>query len=60
MIETAKIGRPVLPKKEKRALYFTTRVSSLEHQEIMRAIKDSGMGKSKWLRTKLVAAARRA
>jgi hypothetical protein len=59
MSETSKIGRPMLPKKEKRALYFTTRVSPLEHQEIMRAIKESGMGKSKWLRTKIVAAARR-
>jgi hypothetical protein len=60
MNETPKVGRPMLPKKEKRALYFSTRVSPLEHQEIMRAIKDSGMGKSKWLRTKIVAAARRA
>ncbi len=60
MSDIAKIGRPMLPKKEKRALYFTTRVSPLEHQEIMRAIKESGMGKSKWLRTKLIAAARRA
>jgi hypothetical protein len=60
MSETAKIGRPILPKKRKRALYFTTRVSLLEHQEIMQAIRNSGMRKGKWVRTKLLAAARRA
>jgi hypothetical protein len=60
MIETGKVGRPMLPKKQKRALYFTTRVSPAEYQEVMQAIKESGMRKGKWIRTKLIAAARRA
>ena len=60
MNKTGKVGRPMLPKKQKPALYFTTRVSPTEHYEIMQAIKDSGLRKGKWIRTKLIAAARRA
>ena len=60
MTDTPKVGRPVLPKKEKKGLFITTRVSPLEYKEIMQAINDSGMRKGKWVRTKLVAAARRA
>ena len=60
MIETAKIGRPILPKKLKKGLYMSFRISPSEEKEIARAIKDSGMKKGKWIRTKLLAAARRA
>jgi hypothetical protein len=60
MIETNKVGRPMLPKKEKRGRFISTRVSPPEYAEIMQAIKESGIGKTKWVRTKLIAAARRA
>ena len=61
MIETTgKIGRPMLPKKEKRGKFISIRVSPLEHAEIMQAVKESGIGKAKWVRTKVIAAARRA
>jgi hypothetical protein len=60
MSETPKVGRPMLPKKEKRARFISTRISPPEYSEIMAAVKESGIGKTKWVRTKLLAAARRA
>jgi predicted HicB family RNase H-like nuclease len=60
MTETGKVGRPTLPKKDKRGRFISTRLSPLEYQEIAQAAKESGMSKTKWVRTKLVAAARRA
>ncbi len=59
MIETNKVGRPMLPKKHKRAFISDAGIPA-EHQEVTQAIKDSGMSKRKWIRTKLIAAARRA
>jgi hypothetical protein len=55
-----KMGRPTLPHKEKRGKFISTRVSPPEYAEIHTAIKASGMGKTEWVRTKLIAAARRA
>ncbi len=61
MSETAgKVGRPALPKREKRWKFISTRISQDEYKEIVQAAKESGMRKAKWIRTKLVAAARRA
>jgi len=60
MSETPKVGRPVLPRKEKRWKFISTRISQDEYQEIVQAAKESGMPKTKWARTKLIAAARRA
>ncbi len=60
MNETSKIGRPILPKKVKKGLYMSFRLSPSEEKEIAQAIKDSGMKKGTWIRTKLIAAARRA
>jgi hypothetical protein len=60
MSELPKVGRPMLSKKKKRGKYITTRVSPAEYQEIMQAAKESGVRKTKWVRTKLLAAARRA
>jgi predicted metal-binding transcription factor (methanogenesis marker protein 9) len=60
MAETPKVGRPTLPKKEKRGRFISTRVSPPEYDEIMAAVKSSGMAKTEWVRTKLIAAARRA
>jgi|HubBroStandDraft_1064217.scaffolds.fasta_scaffold229952_1 hypothetical protein len=57
---TGKVGRPPLPKKEKRWKHISTRISQDEYREIVEAAKQSGMKKTKWVRTKLVAAARRA
>jgi hypothetical protein len=57
---TGKVGRPALSKKEKKGLFITTRVSPDEYKEIIQAAKESGMTKTKWARTKLIAAARRA
>jgi hypothetical protein len=57
---TGKVGRPALPKKEKRWKFISTRLSQGEYQEIVQAAKDSGMRKNTWVRTKLIAAARRA
>lgn len=54
------MGRPVLPKKEKRGKYITTRLSPPEYQEIKLAAKSSGEAKTTWARKKLLAAARRA
>jgi uncharacterized protein (DUF1778 family) len=55
-----KVGRPALPKTEKRWKHISTRISQDEYKEIVAAAKASGMRKTKWVRTKLVAAARRA
>jgi hypothetical protein len=60
MTETPKVGRPMLPKKEKRGKFISTRISPPEYDEIMVAVKSSGMAKTEWVRTKLIAAARRA
>jgi len=60
MSETPKVGRPALPKKEKRGKFISTRISPPEYDEIMQAVKESGISKTKWVRTKLIAAARRA
>ncbi len=57
---TGKVGRPALPKKEKRWKFISTRISRDEYREIFKTAKESGMTKTKWVRTKLVAAARRA
>jgi hypothetical protein len=60
MSETiAKIGRPALLKKEKRWKYISVRISQDENREIVAAAKAVGMGKSKWVRAKVIAAARR-
>jgi hypothetical protein len=55
-----KVGRPALPKKEKRWKFISTRISQDEYQEIVNAARASGLSKTKWVRTKLIAAARRA
>ncbi|MGH7951630.1 MAG: hypothetical protein ACREFE_06890 [Limisphaerales bacterium] len=60
MKDTSNMGRPTLPKSEKRAKFVTTRVSPPEHAEIMQAVKSSGDAKTEWVRKKLLAAARRA
>ena len=60
MTETSKVGRPTLPKKEKRGKFISTRVSPPEYDEIMAAVKSSGEAKTEWVRKKLLAAARRA
>jgi hypothetical protein len=59
MSETTKIGRPKLSKKEKRGEYVTTRVSPAEYAEIEKAAGESGEMMATWVRTKLLAAARR-
>jgi hypothetical protein len=55
-----KVGRPALPKKEKKGKFISTRLSPDEYKEVVEAAKASGMSKTKWVRTKLIAAARRA
>jgi hypothetical protein len=60
MSETPKIGRPTLPKKEKRGKFITTRLSPPEYEEIKVAARESGEAKTTWARKKLLAAARRA
>jgi len=59
MSETSKVGRPRLPKKEKRGQYVTTRVSPPEYVEIEKAAAESGEMMATWARKKLLAAARR-
>jgi hypothetical protein len=60
MSETSKVGRPMLPKKEKRWKFISTRLSPPEYDEITRAVRESGEAKTEWVRKKLIAAARRA
>jgi hypothetical protein len=60
MTTETKMGRPPLPKKEKRGKFISTRVSPPEYAEIHQAIRQSGIAKTEWVRTKLIAAARRA
>jgi hypothetical protein len=60
MSETPKIGRPSLPKKEKRGDYITTRVSPAEYAEIEKAATEADEMLATWARKKLLAAARRA
>jgi hypothetical protein len=60
MSEPNPVGRPALPKKEKRGKFISTRLSPPEYVEIEAAIKASGEAKTEWVRKKLIAAARRA
>jgi hypothetical protein len=60
MSEEGKVGRPMLPDKEKRGRFISTRLSPPEYAEIESAIKSSGESKTEWVRKKLIAAARRA
>jgi hypothetical protein len=60
MNETGKVGRPSLPKKERRGKFISTRLSPPEYVEVEQAIKASGEAKTEWVRKKLLAAARRA
>lgn len=55
-----KVGRPALPKTEKKWKFISVRTSQDEYREIIAAAKQAGMGKSKWVRIKALAAARRA
>lgn len=54
------VGRPMLSKKEKRGQWIACRVNEAEFQLITGAIAMSGLDKNKWIRQKLLAAARRA
>jgi hypothetical protein len=47
-------------RKEAALEFISTRISQAEYQEIVQAAKDSGLTKTKRVRTKLLAAARRA
>jgi hypothetical protein len=60
MSNTPKVGRPALPKKEKRGRFISTRLSPPEYAEVEQAIRTSGESKTEWVRMKLLAAARRA
>jgi hypothetical protein len=60
MSEPNPVGRPALPKKEKRGMFVSTRLSPDEYKEVHDAIKSSGEAKTEWIRKKLLAAARRA
>jgi hypothetical protein len=60
MSDTPKVGRPMLPKKEKRGEFISTRLSPDELKEIKRAVRESGKTQTEWVRDKLLAAARRA
>jgi hypothetical protein len=55
-----KMGRPMLPQKEKRGRFVSTRLSPPEYAEIESAVRSSGETKTEWIRKKLLAAARRA
>ena len=54
------MGRPMLPKQERRGKFISTRLSPPEYQEIEQAVRASGEAKTEWVRKKLLAAARRA
>jgi len=60
MSNSSKVGRPALPKKERRGKFISTRLSPVEYAEVESAVKSSGMSKTEWVRAKLIAAARRA
>jgi hypothetical protein len=60
MTESNPVGRPALPTKEKRWKFISCRISQDEYKEIVAAAKKTGMPKARWVRTKIVAAARRA
>ena len=60
MKKETKMGRPILPKQEKRGETIRVRVSPPELAEIETAADASGEGFSEWARKKLLAAARRA
>lgn len=60
MSEPNPVGRPALPKKEKRGRFMSTRLTPDEYKEIEDAINASDMDKTEWIRKKLLAAARRA
>jgi hypothetical protein len=55
-----KMGRPMLPKQERRGKFISTRLSPPEYQEIEQAVRASGEAKTEWVRKKLLSAARRA
>lgn len=60
MTDMSKVGRPMLPEKEKRGRFIPTRFSPAEYKEIEQAVRACGDSKTEWVRKKLIAAARRA
>jgi len=46
------------PKKEKRWKFVSTQISQDEYKEITQAAKEAGQPRARWIRTKLIAAAR--
>jgi hypothetical protein len=58
--KTTKMGRPKLPKNEARGKFVSTRVSTPEYTEILKAIKKLGTAKPEWIRRTLLSEARRA
>lgn len=57
MTKTKKIGRPKLPKNEKKTV-FSLRLSAIEATQIERAAKQAGEPVTRWARTALLAASR--
>jgi hypothetical protein len=54
-----KMGRPRLAKKDSLATIFSVRLRPDEAQEVAGAIRTSGQKSANWLRTALLAAARK-
>ena len=54
-----KMGRPKVPKAEKRDIFVVTRVSPEENKIIEKAIAVSGLKQSEWARKALLYAAER-
>jgi len=59
MNETPKIGRPILPKKEKRSQHIAVRFTVDELKEVKAAAAELKERPTTWARKKLLAAARR-
>jgi predicted HicB family RNase H-like nuclease len=50
------MGRPPLPKKERKAVHLSVRFTEAEHRELERAAKAAGVALSDWARSLMLGA----
>ncbi len=56
-MKAPRIGRPPIPRKERKATLLSVRLTEEERRAVERAAKEAGTGLSEWARRVLLAAA---
>jgi hypothetical protein len=55
-VKPPRIGRPPIPKKERKATLLSVRLTEEERRDVERAAKAAGVGLSEWARRVLLSA----